>query len=140
MRILPHAPHGIGHADKIEKLKCAPPRRGAGVAFMNFQETANLPSCGYHGIEGGAMALGDHCDPASAISPQLILREAEQIDAVESNRSGQNPAGTPDHAEHRGRGYRLARAGLADEPENFSVVHREVDVVEHLDHAAAGFE
>src|ERR1700722_13639743 len=107
---------------------------------MDFKETGNLPTCRYHGIKRRAVALGDHCDPASAISPHLILRKTEQIDALESNRSGQNSTRTTDHAEYRDRAYRLARAGLADKPKNFPSMHREVDIVEHLDQPAVGLE
>jgi len=120
--------------------RSASARHRVRATFVNFKETGNLPTCRYYGIEGRAVALGDHCDRASAISAHLILRKTEQIDALESNRSSQNSAGTPDHAEYRERAHRLARAGLTDEPENFSSVHREGDVVEHLDQPAIGLE
>src|SRR5580693_2459063 len=77
MRILLHSLCGVGHADKIEKLQRAPARHRARAAFVNFKETGNLPTCRYYGIEGSAVALGDHCDPASAISAHLILRKTE---------------------------------------------------------------
>src|SRR5271169_5271881 len=140
MRILLDEARGIGCPDKIEKLQRAPARRRARGALMDFQETGNLPPCRYYGIEGRTVALADHCDLASAISAHFILRETEQIDALEFNRSSQNPAGTPDHAEYRGRTHRLARAGLTNETENLSSVDDNVDAVEHLDQPAVGVE
>src|SRR6185295_19955805 len=75
MRILLHAPWGIGHADKIEELQRAPARRRARAAFVDLKKTGNQPTCRYDGIEGRTVPLGDHCDPASTISPHLVLRE-----------------------------------------------------------------
>src|ERR1700722_6235043 len=74
MRIMLHEARRIGRPDKVEKLDCAPIRRRPRAAFVDFEETGNLPPCRYYGIEGRAIALGDHCDPASAVPPHFIQR------------------------------------------------------------------
>src|SRR5271156_6473457 len=74
MRILLHKACRIGRPDKIEKLQRAPVRRHPRGAFVDFDQAGNLSSCRYYRIESCAIALGNHCDPVSAISHHFALR------------------------------------------------------------------
>ena len=63
-----------------------------------------------------------------------------QLDAVEHDAAGDDPARRIDEAHQRVAGHRLARAGFADQAQHLAAADGERHVVDRLDHAGLGEE
>ena len=72
--------------------------------------------------------------------PHLVVRELEQVLAVEDDLARLDAAGLRDQPHDRQAGHALAAAGLADEAHDLAAVDVEVDAVDRPDDAVAGVE
>ena len=79
-------------------------------------------------------------DAVAADPAHLVVRELEQVLAVEEDLAGVDPAGLGDEAHDRQAGHALAAARLADEAHDLAAVDVEVDAVDRPDDAVAGVE
>ena len=91
-------------------------------------------------VERRGRLLEDHADPVAADPAHLVVRQLEQVPAVEQDLAGLDPAGLGDEAQDRQAGHALAAAGLADEAHDLAAVDVEVDAVDRPDDAVAGVE
>ena len=87
-------------------------------------------------VERVHRALGDEGDLGQPVPAHLLFGEGEEIDAVEQDLAADDLTGRLDQAHDREGDGRLARAGLADQPEALARVQREADAVDRLDRAA----
>ncbi len=86
-------------------------------------------------IERVHRALGDERDAGQAELADLFLGQLEHVDALEHDLARLDLARRADQA-HQGQGdRRLARAGLADQPETLVGVEGEADAVDSLHRA-----
>ena len=70
----------------------------------------------------------------------VVVRELEQVLAVEEDLAGLDPAGPGDQPHDRQAGHALAAAGLADEAHDLAAIDVEVDAVDRADDAVARVE
>ena len=93
-----------------------------------------------HRVQRHHRILEDHRDAPAAEVAHLARRQPDEILALEQDAAADDPAGRIDEAEDREAGDRLARAGLADEPQHLAAADLEADAVDRLDDAPLGEE
>jgi glycine/D-amino acid oxidase-like deaminating enzyme len=88
-------------------------------------------------VERGQRVLEDHADPLAAHPAHVFGWEVVDALAIEPDLAAGDAAGGLEQADDGGAGHRLARAGFADDAENFAFVDLEGDVVDGDQRAAA---
>ena len=111
---------GIGQADPVAQLLGGDGGRTPAEAPVQAQRLGDLPPDAHHRVERRARVLEDHGDAVAAQLGVPAVGPAEQLLAVEADAAGdgRRVGRQPDD---RQRGQRLARAGLADDPEASAV-------------------
>ncbi|GAA3040711.1 hypothetical protein GCM10020000_19110 [Streptomyces olivoverticillatus] len=138
VRILAHAPRGLGDAHLAEHLDRSLAGRRAAGAEVDAVVLGDLFADRVVGVQAGERVLEDHRHAAAAQPAQLALGQAGQLAAVEGDGAGDLRAGVQAH--HREGGHGLAGAGLADDAEGLPAVHREGEGVHGPYGAALGGE
>ena len=76
--------------------------------------------------------MGDIGDAPAPVVALLGLAQLGQVDAVEDDRAGGDPAAGPGIAHGGEADGRFAGAGFADQPQHLAAPHREVDALDDL--------
>src|SRR5262249_50073621 len=91
-----------------------------------------------HRVERLARVLEDHRDLLAAnLSLERLLGQRPKVAPTPEHLPVDDAPGLPDEADDRGCGDRLARAGLACEPDDLALVDLEVEAVDHAQLAGA---
>ncbi|MCY1181289.1 hypothetical protein D9M73_217860 [compost metagenome] len=98
---------------------------------MQFEHFLDLVADGVVGVERGHRVLEDHGDVLAHHLAPLTAAELEHVGAVEGEGVGGDAAGRIDQAHQGHHGDRLARAGLADDGQDFAGIHRQVQAIDH---------
>ncbi len=80
----------------------------------------DLPSDRIQRVERSQRILEDRADLAAANATHRLGRQIVDAPAIEQNLSGADPAGRIDQPDDRRAGQRFARAGFADDAEDFA--------------------
>ena len=91
-------------------------------------------------VERRRRLLEDHRDPVAADLAHLLVRDLEQVPAVEQDLAGLDPPGVGHQAHDRQAGDALAAARFADQPHDLAAIDVEVDAVDGADDAVARVE
>ena len=141
MRILRHAPFGVGDADLGQHGHGAPRCLVARHCLVLEDHLRQLHADREHRIQRRHRLLEDHADRAAADLAHLLPRQREQVLALQRDLAGDDAARRArDETQHAQRRDAFAGAGLADEPEHFAGAHVEVDAVDGFGHAGLGIE
>ena len=102
-------------------------------AHVLADRLGDLVADGERRVQAGERVLEDEPDLLAAQLADAVVVELEDVDPVEDDRAGDDPARrVRDEPGDRERGHALAAAGLADEAERLAVLHVEADVVDRL--------
>src|ERR1700733_119037 len=141
MRIGTQAIAGARDPDAGHQLRRALHRGRLGDApVVHADLPADLIAHPVHGIERGHRVLEDHRYLCATDLAQLLFGGADDVIALEQGptlKPRVRPAG---QAHERHRGYRLSRAGLADDRQDLAAVDRERHTVDRLHHPVLGAE
>ena len=106
---------------------------GLGELEMDLQRFGDLVADPLHGVERRHGVLEDHGDLGAPELAQLVVGRVEDLRAVVAHRprlGGREPG----EQAHDGPGqHRLARAGLADEPEGLALLQGERDPLDRVE-------
>src|SRR5437016_2495886 len=95
-----------------------------------------LPADGIERIERGERVLEDDADAPAAQAPQFLVRQVVDAPAFEAHLAGGDAPRRLEQADDREPGDRLARAGLADDAEDFARCNGKRDVIQRGERAA----
>jgi len=126
-------PLGIGNADPRQKAHRAGPlllAREIGVAELHID---HLRADRQHWIERAHGVLEHHGDAPAPERPHGLVRECQNIDAVEADRAGDDAGRGRQQAQHREAQGRFPGAALADQPDDAAALHGESDIAERVD-------
>jgi hypothetical protein len=130
VRVGVQAPLGIAQADEFEQLEDARPRLAARQAAMHLQHLADLPLDGVQRVQRGHRLLEHHGDVGAADAPEALLRQGEQVRALEQDAATGMGGAPVEEAQDREGGDRLARAGFADEGQGLAGGDAEADAID----------
>ncbi|KAH0438605.1 hypothetical protein KCU90_g3480, partial [Aureobasidium melanogenum] len=82
------------------------------------------------GVERRCWILKDHGDAPSAQCPHARLRRMAQVFAVEHDPPAADAPRVAEQAEHRQRGYALARTRFADETDRLAASHLQIEPIQ----------
>jgi hypothetical protein len=87
---------------------------------MNAKRLGDLVAYGGHRVESGSRVLKDHCDLTAAHLAEITIFQVRQLDAVEDNGPGRNPAGRfgKETADRKAR-CGLSGSRFSDDADNF---------------------
>jgi hypothetical protein len=119
---------GFGNAGARQQLDGAGARRVRPQRGVQLEHLADLVAYRVQRVERGHRLLEDHADAPAADAAHLALGFSDQVLALEADRSGGHRS--VHQAQHRQRGDRLTRAGLANQGELLAGGDREGDVVD----------
>ena len=100
-----------------QQIDGAPTRGRLRQVGMSAHLLRDLPADRVDRRQGGHRILEDHGDLVALHMPQLALRQPDQFAALIDDRAFDLRAGIDNQADYAQKGYRLARAGLADDAE-----------------------
>src|SRR5262249_56534617 len=107
---------------------------------MEHKEPGDLPADRNYRIERGPRCLGNHGNAGAADRAHVVFAEPGEIDTVEMDRAGRDPAGAADQPQDRESRYRFAGARLPDEAHHLAPADVEIDVIDGLDRAGVAVE
>ena len=123
----------------LQQLDDAPLQAAAAQTAMQAQRLGNLHAHGKGRVERSHGILQNHGDLCPAQLAHLLGTLVQQIFAVKENFSADNAAARLRHQAHNGQaGHRLARAGLADNPQGFAPLHGKAGAIDGFHHATPG--
>ena len=128
---------GIGNAHSGERLDRPRARGFARDAAMRLQREAHLCRDRQHRIKHAHWVLKHHRDALAAQRTQLLWRKTDQFLPGELHRTADDAAGRIDQSEDGKPRDALARARLADQPDDLASRHIERDAVNRLHDARA---
>ena len=105
---------------------------------MHLQAFHDLEADGEAGVEAGHGFLEHHGHVLAGQLAALPLGQGAQVPPVELHLVGDHAAIVGDQAHDGQRGHALAGAGLADDAEDFALVHRQVDPIDRAELAGSG--
>ena len=92
-------------------------------------------------IQRSHRILKDHGDAIAADLPQFLGWTGQQVNPVENRAAALDAAGRlGNQTHHRITGDRLARSGLAYDSERLTLVDRERNAIDRLDHTVSGMK
>jgi hypothetical protein len=122
----------LGNAHAAQQLGGARFRRVAPDAFVRVQRQAHLRADRQHRIERGRGVLEHHRNPPAAQAAQLALPQADEFATLELDRARNDPPRRVDQTQDRKARDRLARSGLAHQPDDLPRMHVERHAVDRL--------
>ena len=138
VRISRQAPLRIRNADLGQRADRTPAHlRPVGPAVCLHRQL-HLGQHRKHRVEGAHRVLEHHRDAATTQGPQLAARQADQFLAVQLHRSAGDAPGRIDQPEDRITRDALARAGFADQADDFARIDVERHAVHGPGHAGPG--
>ena len=130
MRILTRAPGGIRHAHRGEQFDRARLRGRAAREPVDAQRLLDLKADRVDGVERDHRLLKDEADPAAADRAHVLLREVEQIVAIQLDAPAGDAARRHDQPDDGQGGDGLAAAGLAHQTERLARLNGQRHVVD----------
>src|SRR5215472_4339730 len=133
MGILVDALLRIGNAHPFQQRDRAGALLGAreiGVAELHVD---HLRTDREHRVERAHGVLEHHRDALAAERPHRLLRQREQVDAVESDRAGDNACGRRQQAQHREAQGCFARYALTEQSQDSNALDEKADIAEGID-------
>ena len=127
-------------ADLLEQFDRPPAAVGPAQLLMHLQAFHDLEADGEAGVEAGHGFLEHHGHVLAGQLAALPLGQGAQVPPVELHLVGDHAAVVGDQAHDGQRGHALPGAGLADDAEDFALVHRQVDPIDRAELAGAGRE
>ena len=140
VRVLLEPLLGLGDADGLEQGE----GELVGVLLRDVQveEQAfgDLLADLHHRVERGHRVLEHHRHLGAPEVAQVVAGRVDELVALEQDAAGALHVGLRQQAHDRAREHRLARPGLADDPERLAPLERDRDAVDGAGHAARGGE
>ena len=126
--------------DLAEHLDRPVPGRLLGRPSGGADRLGDLVADGEHRVERRHRLLEDHGHGVAADVAHLVVRELQQVAAIEQDLAGHGAPRSFDEAHRRHRRDALAAARFADHPQRLTVPDLEADPVDGLDDAVLGEE
>ncbi len=136
VRVLMHAPGGIGDIDLAQQFDCPLARHALRDLAVRDLALRHLATDGQDRVQGRRRVLEDHADVPAPHSPQHLPPCRGHLDRAEAHRAA-NPRGLRQQAGDRERGHALAGARFADDAEHLVRIDIEIDAP-HRRHLPAG--
>ena len=132
VRILGEAPLGLGRCRPASSIA---DRGAAGLAAagtaMELEHLGDLAADRHRRIEARHRFLEDHRHAVAAQRPHAVLREADEIAALEADAAALDPRRRHRQEAHDGlRGDALAAARFADQAQDLAAAEREGHIVD----------
>ncbi len=107
---------------------------------MRQQHLNNLIRDRVGGVQGCQRILHRHGDFFSTKATVFPALQPDKFAAVKADRAFGDKARLFDQTHHAAKGYRLARAGLAHNPQTLAFVNFQADTVDRCDHTVTGIK
>ncbi len=131
VRVGVHAVRGAWDLDFFQQLDGPFARLFARHFQVQAQDFLDLETHGVAGVQRGHGVLEDHRQVLADDLPALASVEAEHVLAVEAQGVGGDDAGVIDQAHQRHHGHGFTRTRLADDGQDFALVHAQVEAIDH---------
>ncbi len=141
MRILLHSRGRVGNPDELEHLDAAVEGLLLRDLLVLQVHLHQLEADREHRVQRRHGLLKDHADLVAAHVANAFIVQLQQIASLEHDFAGDNSSRrTWNEAQDAQRRDALARAGLADQSDDFAGIHAEIDAVDRFRDTGFGVE